>query len=303
MKKMWKRAGIALGVLLSLGLLSFGLAELKTRSRLSRKFDAHRIDLPLPPARDAAAIARGRHLVEARYGCSACHGATLAGGVMIDDPAIGRVLGPNLTPGKGGRVSNYGMVDWDRIVRHGIKPDGTAALMPSEDFFKMSDAELSDIVAYLRSLPAVDAVVPPPGLGPVGKVLVALGKFPISAERAPNAPHLAQPPAAGDTEEFGAHLAAVCTTCHRQNLGGGAMAFGPPEWPVAANLTAHESGLRSWSYEDFDRALTQGVSKDGRKLREPMSAVIAGTRAMSSTERRAIWTYLRSLKPVATNAG
>ena len=156
-----------------MALLLFAVASVKASARLGRKFDTHRIDIPLPEASDAAAVARGKHLVEARYGCTVCHGSDLAGGVMIDDPAIGSVLGPNLTQGKGGRTAGYTMADWDRIVRHGVKPDGSPAVMPSEDFFKMSDAELSDIVAYVRARPAVDAEVAPPELrssrqGPAG---------------------------------------------------------------------------------------------------------------------------------------
>jgi len=222
---------------------------------------------------------------------------------MIDDPAIGSILGPNLTRGKGGRTARYTMADWDRIVRHGVKPDGSAAIMPSEDFFRMSDEELSDIVAYIRAAPAVEAEVPRPRFGPIGKVLLALGKLPISAEHQPDSTqaHPSRPPETADNVEFGAHLAAVCITCHRSNLAGGPMPFGPPNWPAAANLTQHTMGLGDWSYSDFERAITQGISKDGRRLREPMTSVVQSTRAMLPTERKAIWTYLRSMAPVATS--
>jgi mono/diheme cytochrome c family protein len=301
-KKTFKRVGIALGAFGIVALSLFGVASAKARARLSQKFETHRIALALPDASDAAAVARGKHLVEARYGCNACHGGDLAGGVMIDDPAIGSVLGPNLTSGKGSRTAGYSMADWDRIVRHGVKPDGSAAVMPSQDFFKMSDAELSDIVAYVRARPAVDADVPSPSFGPVGKVLVALGKFAISAEvQARGGTHASRPPETADTREFGEHLAAPCMTCHRSNLAGGPIPFGPPDWPPAANLTSHAMGLSDYSYEDFERAITEGVRNDGLPLREPMAAVVAATKAMLPTERRAIWTYLRSVAPRATN--
>lgn len=304
MKKALKRTGMVLGGVVALALAFYALMAAKASSRLSQKFETHRIELPLPVAGDAAAIARGKHLVEARYGCKACHGENLGGGTMINDPMIGAVLGTNLTSGKGGRIANYSMVDWDRIVRHGVKQDGTGTLMPSEDFFKMSDAELSDVVSYVLSVPAVNAEVPSLKLGPVGRVLVALGKLPISAERQPSSQaHPATPPATADTTEFGAHLAAICTGCHRTNLAGGPMAFGPPDWPAAANLTPHASGMGAWSYDDFERALTQGTGKDGHTLRKPMSDVVVGTKVMSPTERKALWTYLRSLKPLATNEG
>lgn len=303
MNKLLKRFSIgAFGIAVS-GLALFGAASVKASMRLSKQYETHRITFPLPAASDAAAIERGRHLVTARYGCAACHGQNLGGGVMIDDPAIGSVLGPNLTLGRGGRGADFTMADWDRIVRHGVKPDGTPAVMPSEDFFKMSDAELSDIVAYVRALPPVDAVVPAPSFGPVGKLLLALGKLPISAERQRHEEHPSTPPEAADSAAFGEHLVATCVTCHGQNLAGGPLAFGPPDWPAAANLTRDPSGLGAWSYDDFERALTQGVSKDGRKLRAPMADVVLGTKAMSPTERKAIWTYLRGVRATATSTG
>ncbi len=298
MTKIWKRLGIGFGAVLSIALLGFGGASWRAEARLSQRFETHAVDLALPGA-EPEAIARGAHLAT-RYGCTGCHGSDLAGGVMIDDPAIGVVRGPNLTSGKGGRVGDYTMTDWDRIVRHGVLPGGNPALMPSEDFFEMADQELLDIVAYVRSRPPVDKQVPPPTLGPVGRLLVATGKLPLSAEAvgARVKDHRAAPPETADTVEFGAHLAATCVGCHRQNLEGGPMPFGPPDWPAAANLTPHPTGLDGWSYEDFDRALTQGVSKDGRPLGVPMSEVIAGTSAMLPTERKALWTYLKSLSPL-----
>jgi mono/diheme cytochrome c family protein len=222
---------------------------------------------------------------------------------MLDDPAIGHIHGPNITRGRGGLDAGYTMADWDRIVRHGIKPDGSPAVMPSVDFFAMSDCELSDIVAYIRAQPAVDREVAKPSFGPIGNVLVAFGAFPLSADALPDhrRAHPSAAPSAADTPQFGAHLAATCSGCHRDNLAGGPMQFGPPSWPAAANLTQHASGLAGWTFEDFEKALTQGIAKDGRTLREPMSHVVPGTRAMTSTERKALWTYLTSKQPQPTN--
>jgi mono/diheme cytochrome c family protein len=302
-KKSLKIALAILGGVVLLTVIGTGLTESAARSRLKRKFQTHHIALPLPSASDTAAAERGRHLVASRYGCNTCHGADLGGGIMLDDAVLGSLAGPNLTTGMGSRTTDYSMADWDRIVRHGVKPDGTGTLMPSADFFRMSDDELSDIVAYIRSLPAVDREVAPLRLGPVGKVLVVLGRIPIAAEleQARTDSHLQHPPETADTAAFGEHLAAVCSTCHRADFSGGRIPYGPPDWPKAANLTRHASGLGSWSYEDFERALTQGVSRDGRVLREPMTGVTAGARAMLPAERKALWTYLSGLTPVALN--
>ncbi len=301
MNKVIKRVGIGLGAVVVLALAAFGAASAKASARLNKTYETHRIALPLPSESDVEAIARGQHLVTSRYSCGACHGVNLAGGVMIEDPAIGSVRGPNLTRGRGGATADYTMADWDRVVRHGVKTNGKPTLMPSEDFFKMSDAELSDIVAYVRSVPPVDTTVAAPSLGPVGKVLVALGKLPISAERQPAAAHATVPPATAETVAFGEHLAATCLGCHRQNLAGGPIPFGPPSWPPAPNLTPHADGLAGWSFESFEQVMRRGLGKDGRSLRAPMTDVVQGSRTMSPTELKALWAYLQSLPPTGTN--
>ncbi|MET0287219.1 MAG: c-type cytochrome [Polyangiales bacterium] len=323
MKKLARRVVTVLGVLLVVVGLGFLVASVKASARLARKYQAHQVDIPVPfPLRAgdvegprlediadpqaaalALAITRGRHLVEARYSCNVCHGADFGGGVMIDDAAIGSVRGPNITAGEGGRTAGYTISDWDHIVRHGIKPDGTPAVMPSDDFLKMTDRELSDVVAYLTSVPKVNATVPPPSFGPIGKVLLATGKFPISAEVVPNhqGKHLEEPPPVKEDAAFGAHLAAICTGCHRANLAGGPMPFGPPDWPPAANLTPDASGLGGYTFAEFERAITQGVSKRGQTLRPPMTLMFDTAKAMTPVERRALWTYLSSLPATATN--
>ncbi len=246
------------------------------------------------------AQARGKHLVEARYACVECHGKNLAGGVMVDDPAMGQLLGPNLTAGEGSRTKGFTFADWDRIVRHGLKKDGTAALMPSEDFVEMSDRELSDIIAHLQTFPAVDNVVPPSTLGPLGTVLAALGKLPLSVEfiKDHQAAHAAEPPEEAESVEFGGHLVQICRGCHGVSLAGGPIPVGPPDWPPAANLTPHESGLASWSFEDFDRVMREGKRKDGQPMKDPMTLVVPYAVKMKPVEMKAIWTYLRSLKPL-----
>lgn len=245
------------------------------------------------------AVTRGRHLVEARYGCAACHGEDYGGGAMIDDPAFGRVLGPNLTTGKGGRTSTFTARDWDRIVRHGVKPDGTVALMPSVDNFRMSDEELGDIVTFLRSLPPVDRTVESSTLGPIGRILVATGGLPSSADQLADhfAPHAPAAPAASPTVEFGAHLSQGCTGCHRADLSGGPVIGGDPSWPAASNLTPGPDGLASHTYESFWATVTTGVRADGTALRAPMSGLSPYLARTTEVERQALWAFFQSLPP------
>ena len=307
--KILKVFGFVLVALLVAVLAVYAWASYAAGRKLARIYTTHTADFPIPyPAggQDSAqgataALERGKHLVEARYGCAECHGQDFAGGVMVDDPAIGRILGPNLTQGKGGVTTGFRAADWDRIVRHGIKPDGRPALMPSEDFREMSDQELSDIIVFIRSQPPVDREVPSPALGPLGKVLLATGKFTLSAdavgsERA----HAATPPEAAPTVHFGRHIAATCMGCHRADLGGGPIVGGDPSWPPAANLTPGPEGIGRWTFAQFRTALREGKRPDGTALRPPMSAMVPYARKMKDVELEALWAYLRSLPPVAS---
>jgi hypothetical protein len=309
--KALKIVGIALAGLILTGLVFYGWALFTASRKLSRTYSVHTVDFPIPfplegegpgstqPAR-AAALERGKHLVQARYGCTGCHGADFGGGIMIDAPPIGRILGPNLTPGSGSVTKQYRPVDWDRIVRHGIKPDGTPALMPSQDFRRMSDQELSDIIVFLENQPPVNKTLAPPSLGPLGNILLATGRFTLSADLigSHHTPHPLTPPEAGLTIEFGRHLAATCMGCHRADLGGGPIVGGDPSWPPAANLTPSRDGLGEWTYTQFVTAMREGRRPDGTGLRTPMTEVIPFARKMTETELQAIWSYLRSVEAV-----
>lgn len=251
------------------------------------------------------ALARGRHLLASRYACQECHGQDFGGGTMIDDPAIGRLLGPNLTRGTGSAVAGWRASDWSALVRHGVKRDGRPSLMPAQDFARMSDQELSDIVFTIQSAPPVDRAVPPPELGPVGTALVATGQFRLFAEELSlhEPTHRALPPPEIAGVELGAHLGQVCVGCHGSELAGGPIAGGDPSWPAASNLTPHESGMKGWSFEQFHEALESGRRPDGTEIREPMKKVGRFVAHMSETEERALFAWLQGLPPRPTPGG
>ncbi|NJD20035.1 MAG: cytochrome c [Gemmatimonadetes bacterium] len=311
-------------VVVLLGTGGYAWAKGRSAALLGRTIETHTADFAVPFPLDSAEIAagsltpeaaaalaleraveRGRHLVESRYSCTECHGQSFGGGTMVDDAMLGRILGPNITAGQGGKTARYVAADWDRIVRHGIKPDGRPGAMPSQDFKSMSDRELSDIVAYIRSRPVVDAEVPPVSLGPLGTVLVATGKLPLSADLIGDhvSRHAVVPPVAEASVEFGRHVAGVCMGCHKADLTGGKVPGGDPSWPPAANLTPAQNALGSWTYEQFVAALRDGLRPDGTLLRAPMAGVTGYTRNMTDTELEALWMYLRTLPPAAAAGG
>jgi mono/diheme cytochrome c family protein len=320
MNKLLKLVGVLLAGLLTGAVCVLAWASVTTHRLRAQTFHTHSVDFPIPfpvaPAEvsslkltpDAAqqlarerAVARGQHLVTARYTCMACHGATFGGGVMVDAFPIVRLLAPNLTLGAGSRTADYQPRDWDRIVRHGVLRDGHPAVMPSVDFQRMSDQELSDIVSYIRSLPPVDNTVPTSTFGPLGKILVATGKMQFSASliASHTTPHLVYPPAESASAEFGKHLTSICMGCHGADLSGGPIAGGDPSWPPARNLTPDATGLKSWTYDQFEAALTASRRPDGTVLRSPMKEVAGYGKSMTDGERRALWAYLQSLPPVS----
>jgi mono/diheme cytochrome c family protein len=169
-------------------------------------------------------------------------------------------------------------------------------IMPSRDFSMLSDQEVSDVIAVLMSLPAVDTVQPAIKLGPGYALLLATGKVPIDAEHIDHAaPRLAEPPEAVVGVEFGAHLAQVCVGCHRADMAGGPITGGDPSWPAARNLTQDSTGLKDWTLDDFKRALREGKRKDGSDINPVMP--YAMTKNMTDEEIASIWEYLKTVPP------
>src|SRR5262249_40250051 len=119
------------------------------------------------------AIKRGRHLVDSRASCDGCHGKDFGGEAIIDVAVPGPWGAPDLTSGEGSVTRGFTANDWDRAVRHGVRRNGQSSSMPSGDFTNLSDHELSDIVAYIRSLPPVNRDKGPVKFGPVFAFLIA----------------------------------------------------------------------------------------------------------------------------------
>ncbi|GLC25497.1 c-type cytochrome [Roseisolibacter agri] len=262
----------------------YALSE--TRLRRHRDIAAH----PFTVRADSATIAMGERLALTR-GCKDCHGENLAGNVLIDDPAIGRFAGPNLT--MGGRGKHLTDADWERAVRHGLRRDGSQLLvMPSNEFTGFSDEDLAAIVAYARSLPASPKVAPASYVGPVARVLFVTGQ--IDALPAQKIDHAAPHPARvvpDPTAAYGKYLAAGCQGCHNPSFTGGKIPGTPPEWKPAANITPE--GIGHWSESDFVTALRTARRPDGSAIDPQMPVKM--TKHMTDTELKALYAYLRTV--------
>ena len=249
---------------------------------------------PAIPTGDDA-VARGEHLAVTR-GCTDCHDKDLGGRVMMEVPAIGRMAGPNLTHGSGGLPAGFADADFERAIRHGVKPDGHAILfMPTRDFAALSDADTADLIAYVKSRPPVDRNLAPSYIGPIGRTLFALGQLPMLEARLidQNAPHVARIENAA-TVEFGDYLARACTGCHGQHFSGGPIPGVPPDFPVPANITPDEAtGIGAYTKEDFYRVFREGKKRDGSAVNTFMPWQAMGR--FTDTELDALWAYLRTV--------
>jgi cytochrome c553 len=269
-----------------------------SNARLSKSYSVTPAALPIPT--DAASIASGKHIAETR-GCNDCHGKDFAGGKVIEDGAMGTLHGPNLTRGKGGRVATFKDEDWVRAIRHGVGPDGRGLfIMPSAEYAVFSNEDLGSLIAYLKTVPAVDRERPGTSLGPVSRVLLATGKMKLSAEEIdhPNVKPASVTPAV--TVEYGRYVAASCMGCHGPNFSGGKIEVGPPSWPMAANLTPHaDARLAKWSELDFIQTVRTAKRPDGTELHPVMPRAFG---QMNDVELKALWAYFKSLPPVAMGA-
>jgi len=240
--------------------------------------------------------ARGQHLIETRLGCNSCHGEDFGGGVIINVPVVGYWAAPNLTSGPGGITNGFSAHDWDLTVRHGIRHTGTSSSMPCNEFTNLSDHELSDVAAYIRSRPPVDRRTGAVRLGPVFAFLVATNPKALPAFAIDHLkPHALEPPPAEVTVEFGRHIAQTCSGCHNARFSGGKM-DGDPNMPIVANITPDATGLKTWTEADFLRAMREGRRPDGTPILEAMPW--KSFRGMSDTELKAVWLFLQSLPPV-----
>jgi len=252
----------------------------------------------LPPTLPAgtADVEQGRHLARTR-GCNVCHGADLGGAKVIDDPAMGRLFGPNLTRGRGGVVAAFSDQDFERAIRHGVTPDGRGLfLMPSADYAQFTQADMADLIAYVKSVPPVDRESVPLRIGPVARALLVAGKIKLSAEVIDHAALKPDVVERGPTVAYGRYVAISCTGCHGSNYSGGKIEIGPPNWPHAANLTP-AGQLAGWSEADFIAALRTGRRPDGTQI-DPVMPRAFGE--MDDIELKAAWKFLRTLRPFPT---
>ena len=289
-------------------------------------------DVPLPDleaSRDPKLIERGRYLVHGPAHCSNCHVGSfeemrradagesfpLAGGVVFPMGPLGKLAVPNLTPDPTTGIGRYSDGQLFRMLRHAVKPDGTASLALMMPFQGMADEDHVAIVSYLRTLDPVERETPPSEWTLIGKAARTFAP-PFQPVLDPEYPKRAPP--MEPTVERGEYLAryvANCFTCHTnhdqatfERIGpewGGGMEFEPDPglddgvWTRSPNLTTHATGvLQNYPTEaDWIARFRAGRRIDGSPMHwGPFSR-------MSDEDLGALYLYLQSVPPVDNTVG
>lgn len=197
------------------------------------------------------------------------------------------------------QAQNSKILDFVLAIRHGLDPDRkTLLIMPANGFYYFSDQDLGAIIAYLKSLPAVNKEVPEPQIKPLGKLLIAAGRFGniFIAETINQTGPRPVAPAPGVTAAYGGYLAKTrgCPDCHGAGLSGGVS--GGPTPALAPDLTP-AGDLAKWTEADFLTTLHTGKTPSGKILSDVMPWKDYGK--STDDELGAIFLYLQSLPPVS----
>ncbi len=260
---------------------------------------------PIADGPNAEQVRHGQYLVRAGD-CLSCHlapgGQPFAGGLGLNTP-FGVIYSANITPD-----AKTGIGNWTSDQFYAAMHDGKGSkghlypAFPYPWFTRVSRADDDAMLAYLKTIPAVD-YTPPANKLP----------FPLGIRGLVSGWNLLffrktefQPDANQSTEwNRGAELVSGlghCTACHSPKNALGAeksrdkFEGGVLEDFVAPDLTGNgRTGLGSWTLDDITEYL-----QTGRNARAgaggPMAEVITySTSLMTDADRHAIAVYLKSL--------
>lgn len=252
-------------------------------------------------------VKRGDYLVNGLLTCGNCHTPkgpqgdimekAFSGGLTFDEPPF-KVTAPNITPDKDTGIGAMSDADIEKVLRKGIKPDGTpvAMIMPSGFYEIMTDRDMNAVIAYLRTLKPIKNKVPDP-----------VYKVPQGHPVPPGGENKFTEEMLQDKVKKGFYLVTIahCVECHTplgpkgrdfvNDLGkGGFELKGPWGVSVSRNITSSKTkGIGAWTDAEIKRAITQGVRKDGSKLKPPMA--YHSYAIMTDADLDAVIAYLRTV--------
>ena len=264
-----------------------------------------------PPSPDAKLVERGAYLAKAG-GCLVCHtalgpqGPDLAnigaGGLEIKEK-LGTWRSPNITPDKASGIGNWSDDQIVVAIREGIRPDGKQMqpIMPYMNYNALTDDDAKAIVAFLRTLKAIDRTV-----AKSDEMKIPLPKVPKPLNKKP----------ADDPIEQGAYMASVmlCTHCHwtptksfapagpdKMFSGGFPMELPPLGKGVlyGSNITSDaETGIGKWTEEQIYMSIKTMQRPDGKLIQGPMLLLQSGWSQLEDKDLKNVAAFIKKLPPV-----
>ena len=200
-------------------------------------------------------VVHGRRIAQIE-GCISCHGEKLDGHLVEEDAHFALAWSSNLSR----LIPRWNDETVERALRSGRRPDGSALwLMPTYVHARLSHADMRDLIAWLRTVPATGVDHPPLKRGAQFTAALAHGMQDSAAQAA----RLASREAAdvGARHARGRYLAQIaCSECHGPDLRG-AREPGPGQPPDLAAAAAYGP-------EQFHSLLRTGRGVGGRDLGE-----------------------------------
>jgi len=250
---------------------------------------------------------RGEYLSKAG-GCLGCHteerkdAVPYAGGRALKTP-FGTFYGPNITPHPQAGIGRWSFADFVRALREGERHDSAHYFpaFPYPSFTRISNADLRDLWAYLRTLKPSPQPSKPHDLGILYRWRLPLWGwqwlFFAPGEFKPD-------PAKSAIVNRGAYLAQAlghCGECHTpRNLLGGPK---KDRYLAGAKLGENTSApnltpthLKKYGDGELKDILQSGLFPDGDVMGDTMSEVVRNTTSqLTATDLDALIAYLRSL--------
>lgn len=279
MRRLIKWSGYGISGLVVLALLAVTGVYVVSEYKLRRAHAIPPINLTIPG--DSEAIKEGERLAQLRGCFRGCH-AKLEGGIFFDEPWLARVVAPNLTEA----AARYSAEELARIVRYGVRPDGTSTTgMPTEMFHFLSDEDLAKIIAFLKHAEPVESDLPKTRYRILARLALALGDFKVDAQRIEGFDlRPAALPARGTTPAYGEYLArTACTECHGLHLEGSPGGESPP-------LTI----AKGYSRNDFERLMREGIALGERELGLMSNVAVVRFSQFTDLELDALHRFLQS---------
>jgi mono/diheme cytochrome c family protein len=253
-------------------------------------------------------LENGRLVFDAA-GCSSCHASPgqadrhrLGGGLMLASP-FGIFCVPNISPDPDDGIGRWRTMDLANALVSGVSPDGKHyyPALPYVDYTHMRIDDVRDLMAYLRTLPAVQGKPPPHELHFPFNIRRGVGLWKrLYFDRSP----IEDDPSQSVAWNRGHYLVEAlshCAECHSSRNWLGAIrdqtrfAGGPDPEGVGYVPNITPAGLDHWSPDDVARSLSNGHTPVGHVLGSTMADIVTNIASLSAEDRAAIAIYVKAL--------